>query len=157
MDAIDFNFKKFSELPPSKCDIGEHLNTLKNYAATCSHVTECGVRRGISSWAFFKGLSISEKTSKRLISVDIDDCKEKENIASAARKIGIKYTFMRGSDLKVAMEETDLMFIDTWHVYGQLRRELARLAPFTRKYIIMHDTTVDEITGESLRMKHNIR
>jgi hypothetical protein len=52
-------------------------------------------------------------------------------------------------------EAVDLTFIDTWHVYGQLKRELAKFAPLTKKYIIMHDTTLDEIYGETIRMGWN--
>jgi hypothetical protein len=48
-------------------------------------------------------------------------------------------------------ENYDITFIDTWHVYGQLKRELAKFANKTNKYIIMHDTTVDEIHGETIR------
>jgi hypothetical protein len=48
----------------------------------------------------------------------------------------------------------DLTFIDTWHVYGQLKRELAKFAPLTNKYIVMHDTTVDEWAGETMRNIH---
>ena len=48
-------------------------------------------------------------------------------------------------------ENVDMTFIDTWHVYGQLKRELAKFAPITNKYIVMHDTTVDEIVGETIR------
>ena len=44
-----------------------------------------------------------------------------------------------------------MIFIDTWHVYGQLKRELDRYNKVVRKYIIMHDTTVDAIKGESIR------
>ena len=50
----------------------------------------------------------------------------------------------------------DLIFIDTWHVYGQLKRELAHLQKFATKYIIMHDTEIDKITSESIRNKHDI-
>jgi hypothetical protein len=49
----------------------------------------------------------------------------------------------------------DLTFIDTWHVYGQLKRELEKFSNITKKYIIMHDTTVDEIYGETIRMGMN--
>lgn len=52
-------------------------------------------------------------------------------------------------------ENYDLTFIDTWHVYGQLKRELAKFAPITNKYIIMHDTTVDEFKGETIRRRWN--
>ena len=37
----------------------------------------------------------------------------------------------------------DLLFIDTFHVYGQLKRELARFEGQVRRYIAMHDTEVD--------------
>jgi hypothetical protein len=36
-----------------------------------------------------------------------------------------------------------------------LKRELAKFAPNTNKYIIMHDTTVDEIYGETIRTGMN--
>ena len=49
-----------------------------------------------------------------------------------------------------------MLFIDTWHVYGHLKRELAHWHAYVKKYILMHDTTVDEIRGESLRVGANI-
>jgi hypothetical protein len=49
------------------------------------------------------------------------------------------------------MEDTDLLFIDTWHVYGQLKRELARWNRHAKKYIILHDTEVDKWLGETIR------
>ena len=45
-----------------------------------------------------------------------------------------------------------MVFIDTWHVYGQLKRELERYKNESRKYLVMHDTTVDGIYGEEIRM-----
>ena len=53
-------------------------------------------------------------------------------------------------------EKFDLTFIDTWHVYGQLKRELTKFNKITNKYIIMHDTTIDGYLGESLRMGWDI-
>jgi hypothetical protein len=35
--------------------------------------------------------------------------------------------------------------------YGQLKRELAKFAPWAKKYIVMHDTTVDATGGEAVR------
>ena len=56
------------------------------------------------------------------------------------------------NDLDLNINENyDLTFIDTWHVYGQLKRELDKFSKITNKYIIMHDTTVDELLGESIR------
>ena len=48
-------------------------------------------------------------------------------------------------------EKYDITFIDTWHVYGQLKRELDKFSKMTNKYIIMHDTTIDGEIGESVR------
>jgi hypothetical protein len=59
-------------------------------------------------------------------------------------------------DTKCAPIETDMLFIDTWHVYAHLKRELAHWHGHVRKYIVMHDTTVDEVWGESLRMHMDI-
>ena len=47
------------------------------------------------------------------------------------------------------LEETDLLFIDTWHVYEQLKTELALHAGRARKWIILHDTQTFGITGET--------
>jgi hypothetical protein len=48
------------------------------------------------------------------------------------------------------------LFIDTWHIYGQLKRELEYWHSSVKKYIIMHDTTVDADKGESVRMSCDI-
>lgn len=40
-------------------------------------------------------------------------------------------------------------------LYGQLKRELAKFSKVTNKYIIMHDTTIDEIYGETIRQNLN--
>ena len=44
-----------------------------------------------------------------------------------------------------------MLFIDTWHVYGHLKRELALWHPYVKKYIAMHDTQVDGVYGETIR------
>jgi hypothetical protein len=36
-------------------------------------------------------------------------------------------------------------------VYGHLKRELARWCNYANKYRVLHDTTVDEVFGETLR------
>jgi len=132
-------------------DIHEHCPTLAKYAQECAHVTEAGVRSAVSSWALLYGLVASSQTEKRHIGIDLSYHANIGAVARLATQLGVTYTFLEGNDLAVPLEETDLFFIDTWHVYGHLRRELAKFAPLTRKYIIMHDTTVDAVRGESLR------
>jgi len=66
----------------------------------------------------------------------------------------VKFSWINNLELNMT-EDVDLTFIDTWHVYGQLKRELAKFAPLTKKYIILHDTTLDELHGETIRMGWN--
>jgi hypothetical protein len=134
-------------------DINEHLPTLKSYAEQCNHITECGVRGVVSSWAFAAGLL--EKKPARLVQVDLETNQNVMMFGSLARTNGIDVVFYKESDLTCPIEPTDLLFIDTWHVYGHLKRELARWHSSVAKWIIMHDTTVDEWHGETIRIGWN--
>ena len=64
---------------------------------------------------------------------------------------GLKTTFYHASDLAITPFEVDLLFIDTWHVYALLKRELSHWHSHVRKYMLLHDTTVDEWYGEVVR------
>lgn len=44
--------------------------------------------------------------------------------------------------MTVTIEETDLLFIDTLHVYAQLAAELNRHQDKVRQYIVLHDTSL---------------
>jgi hypothetical protein len=138
-------------------DIFEHLPTLYKYAMECDSVFETGVRGCISSWAFLYGL-LNNKNGvyKRLFLNDIDECNIYEllYLANGFDNISVKYKWKNNLLLDLN-ENYDITFIDTWHVYAQLKRELAKFSKITNKYIIMHDTTVDEIYGETIRLGWN--
>ena len=68
-----------------------------------------------------------------------------------AESIGIDFTFIVHDSATVDLPQVDLLFIDSWQLYGHLKRELANNHTKVNKYIIMHDTTVDEWVGESIR------
>lgn len=136
-------------------DIHEHMDTLYAYATEVESIIECGVETAVSSWAFVKGLYDNGSAKKRMLSIDLNYHSNIAQVRNIATKLGIDYEFRRGSDLCVEVEETDLTFIDTWHIYGHLKRELERFAPLTRKYIIMHDTVVDGEAGETIRRNWN--
>jgi hypothetical protein len=59
------------------------------------------------------------------------------------------FVFHLADVLQVEIEETDLLFIDTWHVCQQLREELALHAAKVRRYIVLHDTTTFGDRGET--------
>lgn len=140
---------KFSQKINTISDINEHLPTLFKYATKCSHITECGVRGVVSSYAFAMGLRGNPQN--KLIQVDLDWHPNLDIFKQECNAEGINVTFYKQSDLECPMEPTELLFIDTWHIYGHLKRELERWHSSVSKYIIMHDTTVDEWDGESVR------
>jgi hypothetical protein len=134
-------------------DIYEHLATLKQYASECESVLELGVRKCVSSWALALGL-LNNSGKRTMYMSDINVC-DTSLIETVSKQTDLKIVAKWGNNLELDLEEdVDLTFIDTWHVYGQLKRELARFAPRTKKYIIMHDTTVDEWQGETKRNIH---
>jgi hypothetical protein len=112
------------------------------------------------------GLLNNNKPTKKILLNDIEPCDIREllhaNKMVDANKhvdtnngmVHIDYKWINDLALDVT-EPVDMTFIDTWHVYGQLKRELAKFSKVTKKYIIMHDTTVDGIYGETIRMRMN--
>lgn len=140
---------KYVEKCSSSSDINEHLPTLARYGSECSHITECGVRCVVSSYAFAHALK--NKKINKLIQVDLDWNQNLDIFKKECNNENINVVFYQQSDLECPIESTELLFIDTWHIYGQLKRELSRWNSYVSKYIIMHDTTVDEWFGETIR------
>jgi len=130
------------KLVSTKSDINEHLLTLVKYSVQCDHVTELGVRYGASTIALLSG------RPKKMVSYDISEAfnwrKWKEVV-----KENTEFEFIKADVLTVEIEETDLLFIDTLHNYTQLSQELKLHGNKAKKYIIMHDTTSFEWSGES--------
>jgi hypothetical protein len=156
MDVIINNFVR--ECNNTTSDINEHLPTLYKYAKESESVFETGVRGCVSSWAILFGLLSNNKSKKRMLMNDIDAC----NITKLLDAVNllppgqIDVGYIWKNNLQLELNETfDMTFIDTWHVYGQLKRELAKFAPLTNKYILLHDTTVDKIYGETIRVGLN--
>lgn len=141
--------EKYQHLVNTTSDINEHLPTLKKYAEECTHVTEMGVRWIVSTYAF---LAARPKT---MFSIDIQHPSNWgasiEDVENYAKEINCKYKFWQTNNLEIEIEETDLLFIDTWHSYKQLKSELELHASKVKKYIILHDTvlfgTQDELNS----------
>ena len=153
---MEFIDEKYKTLCEKKSDINEHLPTLYKYASQCESAIECGVRYCVSSWALIYGLLNNNKLNKKLILNDIQECNIIE-LKESVKDLDVKLEYYWKSNLEVELTENiDLTFIDTWHVYGQLKRELDKFGKITNKYIIMHDTTIDAEHSESVRNKHDI-
>ena len=152
-DCIKNTYNNLSRFPS---DINEHLPTLYTYATECETILETGVRGCVSSWALVYGLLNNNSDNKAIILNDIFPCNIDELLdGTKDLPIIVQYKWINNLQLEIPYN-VDLTFIDTWHVYGQLKRELDKFSKITDKYIIMHDTTVDEWEGESIRMRCDI-
>jgi hypothetical protein len=148
---------KYNHLCSIPSDINEHLPTLKKYAEECQSIIELGVRGVISTYALIYGLLNNGKKTKKILLNDIAPCNINE-LLSITNDLSIEVNFQWVNDLDLEIKENvDLTFIDTWHVYGQLKRELNKFSKVTNKYIILHDTTVDEWQGETIRNGWNAK
>jgi tetratricopeptide (TPR) repeat protein len=122
-------------------DINEHLPILHALAKECTHVTEFGTRTGISTTAF---LFAQPET---LACYDLHKFPQVDRLRDLAGRT--RFVFHQADVRTVAIEETDLLFIDTWHVFGQLQEELRMHAAKARKHIAIHDTNTCGDKGET--------
>jgi len=143
-------YTKYMSVVTTPSDINEHLPVLLRYTKQCSSVVECGVRDVVSSYAFAYGLV--DTPNNQYLMVDPKKSSQIEPFLNLCRDNGINASFVEQSDLDCPLVQTDLLFIDTWHIYGHLKRELARWNTSVNKFIILHDTTVDEWLGETVRV-----
>ena len=148
IEIIQKNYEKKCKKPS---DINQHLPTLMKYAKECESVLELGVRGCVSSWGFAYGLVDNGKDKKVLFCNDLNPCNIKELQTNCKDIIDVQYKWCSDLSLDFPEESFDMVFIDTLHVYGQLKRELHKFSKIATKYIIMHDTTVDKKHGEVRR------
>lgn len=122
-------------------DIHEHLPTLYALARLCRHVTEMGTRAGVSTTALLFA------QPERLVCYDRMKYRQVDALRALAGRTD--FVFHEADVLRVEIEETDLLFLDTWHVYDQLREELRLHAGKVRRYVALHDTTAFGERGEA--------
>lgn len=167
METVEARYREKCFTPS---DIYEHLPVLSEYASRGQTATEFGMRSVVSTWALLHGLlkgknkrirgkngeenKENEDTSGeelRLISVDLNYSHAIEEVRPLCKQLGVNFSFVLADDTKIEIPQTDLLFIDTWHIYGHLKRELEVHHNKVNKYIILHDTTVDALYGETIR------
>lgn len=154
MHTISRKYWAFHRTPS---DINEHLPVLANLAAHCGSVFESGVRGMVSSYALAHGLLNNCYSEKRLVLNDIVNCPVQQ-IIDEARGTPLCIEFCLGNNLQLTLSRAfDMVFIDTWHVYAQLSRELEKFKSLASKFIVLHDTTIDGVDGESVRFGMDIQ
>lgn len=175
MDPMDLVKEKIESIAEGRIlahsQMKNYIKPLAEYAQGCEHITEMGVAIVCSTWAW-----LSAKP-KRLVSVDYDHLCPIGEVREVAKDLGIDFEFVVGdtnhgvtAELNkhcpwlndgqhleyqkanpipyYTCEPTDLLFIDTYHRYESLKRELELHPPKARKYIILHDTVAYTPNGE---------
>ena len=123
-------------------DINEHLPVLRELASQVDHVTEFGVREGHSTVAFATALP------NTLISYDINRMPPILEAAVIAYMPRFAFKFIRANVLKVEIEPTDLLFIDSYHTYEHLNREFELHSNKVNRFLVFHDTETFGTQGE---------
>ena len=135
-----------NQLHKTQSDINEHFPAIIKYGSECDTITEMGVRGIVSTWGWLAC------APKKLISYDIHDPSkwggDLQSVYDTAEAYGFDFKFHIADVLKLEIEETDLLFIDTWHAYDQLKKELELHSDKVKKYICFHDTTSYEFRDE---------
>lgn len=153
--------KTIDQLYEASCnnysDIYQHIKTLRKYAEEegVYSIAEFGIRdTSHSTNGLVKGLvegKLRDGKQRKYLGIDISPI-EYLYMREIAKIFDIDYTFEVANSATYKFKEpVDLLFIDSFHIKGHLARELDVSHSFVNKYIIMHDTTIDEFTSEAIR------
>lgn len=151
IDTLDAGY---AHLSATATNCNEHFETLREYAARCKSATELGCSEMLTCWALAKGLSQNGGTGASLTCVDAKPAPAGfDNVASLVQSSGgVKMKFVQGDCLKLKLPQTDMLLIDTFHTYPQLKKELERHSGNVGRYIAILNTEVDGQTSELVRL-----
>ena len=159
MEQMEATYKRLCEEPS---DINEHLPTLRLYASKSARICELGTRNVVSAVALACGLADSPYVSnediipsKKLYLFDIIPEINLSRIEEGCFSKGIDIIDNFGmNDLDADIDDDvyDMLFIDSAHNFCHCYEELNKFGKNTQRYIILHDTTIDGITSEYVRL-----
>lgn len=136
VETIDSIYSRVFSTPR---DLDQHMPKLKELAASVKHVTEFSHRKE-SVIAFVAG------GPEKLVSFNSEAFAPEVQMLDKIRPIDL---LSPARSLDIAdIEPTDLLFIDTYHTYGQLLAELLRYSPRVGRFIVLHDTGSFGMRGE---------
>jgi hypothetical protein len=137
---MDFE-KEYQDACAKDTDIHEHLPIISELTSQCTHVTELGVGWAQSTRAFLRH-DIELHSYEFMPQPGIREFFEQ------AKNAGRNVTLHIDDTRKIEIAETDLLFVDSLHIYEQVQKELELHASKARKYIGFHDTTTYADNGE---------
>ena len=126
----------FDQVHGTKWSLDQHMPALRELARACDHVTEFSHTRESL-------VALAAGRPAKLVSYNVD------RLASPGAAL-CPHVELRAVDSPEvpAIEDTDLLFLDTKHTKGRLDEELAKFAPSVRRMIVLHDTQLHGTRGE---------
>lgn len=134
---------QFTIVAAMTTDMVGHMHTIKSYAAQVESAVEFGVHDCTSTWALMAG------HPKKLTSYDVIRQPDVDLVEQLAVDSGTEFKFVLENSLNAQLEDADLLFIDSFHAYEQLKAELRLHAAKIRKFILMHDTSIFEFMDQT--------
>lgn len=125
-------------------DMYKHLPIISKVVEDCKHITEFGLGKGESTKAFLRH-------DVEIHTYEIDPMPESVKFIEQAKAAGKNITLHIGDTRAVEIEETDLLFLDSYHSCDQVKKELELHAAKVRKYIMFHDTTLYGFVGQGYK------
>ena len=149
--------KKYNDLCNTPSDINEHLPVIKKYSEECEHVTEMGVRYVVSTWALLASKPKKIVCYDILTGLDMNIFNNNiSELSDRAKEENVDFSFIQADVLNIEIEDTDLLIIDTYHEYNQIKQELNLHAIKVKKYLIFHDTTTFGEFGETFKEPNTV-
>ncbi len=152
--TLDSVSSAYTHFLTSQTNVNEHYETIRALAQECDSVTELGVDEFLTAWPLLKGMADNKGAKRRdYLAVERKPCPEVfEKVRRLALQDAIKMQYIQGNSINVKIPDTDLLLIDTFHAYPQLKKELERHHKKTRKYIVILNTETDGEQSELVRL-----
>ena len=136
-------WQQYEEHCRQPSDINEHIPTLRQLASESASAVEIGIRGIVCTWGILQVLS--ESKSEKPVYLGIDIASPPDNALNLVKRLAedgnVSFMFWLADDFEIDINETDLLFIDSYHTYAHLTYELEKFSPKVRKFIAMHDTS----------------
>jgi len=114
---------------------------IKKHLVDCESYTELGVNQGATLvTAMLEGIKKIRAYDIKLAAYN----PAKKFFESYAKDNNVDYAIFEANTLKCKIEEADLFYIDTVHRYHHLTQELLRHGHKAQKYIVFHDTEINQ-------------
>ncbi len=126
----------YEQVQATKWSLDQHMPALRALAEQCEHVTEFSHTRESL-------VALAAGSPAAMISYNVD----RQAPAAAALCPYVELQTVDSPEVP-AIDETDLLFLDTKHTRARLAEELERFALQVRRYIVLHDTALHGSRGE---------